>query len=93
MRRAPTRAPLRGEPVIEAVRSAYERQKLQILAAARVRPPARVVDAGAGQGRFVLAARRRGYDAVGFEPSRRGLEIAARRGVSHCRRRPSIAPR
>ena len=30
----------------------------------------------------MLAARRRGYAAVGFEPSRRGLEIAARRGVA-----------
>jgi 2-polyprenyl-3-methyl-5-hydroxy-6-metoxy-1,4-benzoquinol methylase len=75
-------APPRGEAVIEAMRAAYERQKLRILSAAGVRPPARLIDAGAGQGRFVLAARRRGYDAIGFEPSRRGVEIAARRGVT-----------
>jgi SAM-dependent methyltransferase len=73
---------VRGERLVEAVRALYERQKLAILRSAGVSPPARVVDVGAGQGRFVLAARRRGYDAVGFEPSRRGVEIAARRGVS-----------
>ena len=67
---------------MEAVRGLYERQKLTFLGGAGISPPARVVDVGAGQGRFVLAARGRGYDAVGFEPSRRGVEIAARRGVS-----------
>jgi SAM-dependent methyltransferase len=71
----------RAERLVEAVREIYERQKLRMLRAAGVRPPARVVDAGAGQGRFVLAALRRGYDATGFEPSRRGVEIAAGRGV------------
>ncbi|MDX6650942.1 MAG: hypothetical protein QOJ97_2893, partial [Solirubrobacteraceae bacterium] len=35
---------------------------------AGVPPPARLVDAGAGRGRFVAAARRAGYDAEGFEP-------------------------
>ena len=33
-----------------------------------VLPPARLVDAGAGRGRFVAAARRAGYEAKGFEP-------------------------
>ena len=71
----------RAERLIEMVREIYERQKLRLLGAAGVEPPAEVVDAGAGQGRFVLAARRRGYEATGFEPSRRGVEIAAGRGV------------
>jgi SAM-dependent methyltransferase len=33
-----------------------------------VPPPGRLVDAGAGRGRFVAAARAAGYDAGGFEP-------------------------
>jgi SAM-dependent methyltransferase len=37
-------------------------------------PPARLLDAGAGRGRFVAAARRAGYDAVGIEPSIRGTD-------------------
>jgi SAM-dependent methyltransferase len=40
-----------------------------------------VLDAGAGQGRFVAAARGAGYDALGLEPSQRGIERAAARGV------------
>lgn len=73
---------VRGEPLVEALRALYERQKLALLAAAGIVPAARVIDVGAGQGRFVLAARRRGYDALGFEPSRRGIELALRRGIS-----------
>jgi SAM-dependent methyltransferase len=37
-----------------------------------VLPPARILDAGAGRGRFVASARAAGYDAFGLEPSRRG---------------------
>jgi SAM-dependent methyltransferase len=40
-------------------------------------PPARVLDAGAGQGRFVAAARVAGYDACGIEPARRGVQRSA----------------
>jgi SAM-dependent methyltransferase len=39
-------------------------------------PPARLLDAGAGRGRFVAAARRAGYDVAGVEPSARGLRAA-----------------
>jgi SAM-dependent methyltransferase len=46
-----------------------------------LRRPARVLDAGAGQGRLVAAVRRAGYDALGLEPSQRGIERAAARGV------------
>jgi SAM-dependent methyltransferase len=48
----------------------FDRQRLALvrpLAAA----PARLLDAGAGRGRFVAAARAAGYDASGFEPSSR----------------------
>lgn len=44
-------------------------------------PGSRVLDAGAGQGRFVAAARAAGYEATGLEPSRRGRERAAALGV------------
>src|SRR5207248_2019375 len=38
--------------------------------------PGRLLDAGAGRGRFVAAARVAGYDARGIEPSTRGVEAA-----------------
>ena len=66
--------------LVEAVRRAYERQKLSLLRRS-ARPPARVLEAGAGQGRFVIMARDAGYDARGFEPSEAGVEIARGRGV------------
>jgi SAM-dependent methyltransferase len=53
----------------------YDRRRLGLLRRIAV-PPARVLDAGAGQGRFVAAARAAGYDAFGIEPARRGLERA-----------------
>jgi SAM-dependent methyltransferase len=49
------------------VLAAFDRRRLRMLRAG-VSPPARLVDAGAGRGRFVAAARRAGYDAEGFEP-------------------------
>ena len=55
------------------VLAAFDRQRLGLLGLA---PPARIVDAGAGRGRFVAAARAAGFDAIGIEPSRRGVEAA-----------------
>src|SRR5205085_11467475 len=46
--------------------ASFDRARLRLLRRA-VPPPARLVDAGAGRGRFVAAARRAGYDAEGFE--------------------------
>jgi SAM-dependent methyltransferase len=66
--------------LVEAVRRAYERQKLALLRRSAP-PPARVLEAGAGQGRFVIMARAAGYEAEGFEPSKAGVEIARGRGV------------
>lgn len=43
-----------------------------------VAPPGRLLDAGAGRGRFVASARRAGWTATGVEPSSRGTEAAAR---------------
>lgn len=49
---------------------AFDRQRLTLLG--RVASPgARILDAGAGQGRFVLRARAAGYDALGIDPYRR----------------------
>jgi SAM-dependent methyltransferase len=46
-----------------------------------VAPPARLLDAGAGRGRFVAAAAGAGYDATGLEPSERGAAAARARGA------------
>ncbi len=55
---------------------AFDRQRLALLSRVAA-PPARLLDVGAGRGRFVGAARRSGYDAVGIEPSLRGVHAAA----------------
>jgi SAM-dependent methyltransferase len=66
----------------------FDRQRLSLLSGL-VSPPARLLDAGAGRGRFVLAARTAGYDAFGIEPSHRGSEAAHAIGAPV--RRASIA--
>ena len=58
----------------------FDAQRLDLLGRL-AEPGARVLDAGAGQGRFVAATRRAGYDALGLEPSQRGTERGAARGV------------
>jgi SAM-dependent methyltransferase len=60
---------------------AFDRQRLRILAAS-VPAPARVLDAGAGRGRFVAAALGAGYAARGIEPSRRGADAASATGAA-----------
>jgi len=54
------------------VLAAFDRRRLAFVRAA-VAPPARLLDAGAGRGRFVAAARAAGYAARGLEPSARGV--------------------
>jgi 2-polyprenyl-3-methyl-5-hydroxy-6-metoxy-1,4-benzoquinol methylase len=51
----------------------FDRYRLTLV---RRDPPARLLDAGAGRGRFVATARDAGYDAYGIEPSQRGIEGA-----------------
>lgn len=57
----------------------FDRQRLALLRELAP-PPARLIDAGSGRGRFVLAAGRAGYDALGVEPSSRGATAAAASG-------------
>jgi 2-polyprenyl-3-methyl-5-hydroxy-6-metoxy-1,4-benzoquinol methylase len=49
----------------------FDRQRLALVRTLAP-PPARLLDAGAGRGRFVAAARLSGYDASGIEPAVRG---------------------
>ncbi len=58
----------------------FDRQRLSLVRSL-VAPPARLLDAGAGRGRFVAAARAAGYAASGIEPSARGSEAAAMLGL------------
>ena len=59
----------------------FDRRRLAFLARAGARPPGRLLDIGAGRGRFVGQARAAGWDADGIEPSLRGVEGARARGV------------
>lgn len=59
---------------------AFDRQRLRLLAPL-VPPPAFLLDAGAGRGRFVASALAAGYRAHGVEPSRRGALAAEAAGV------------
>jgi SAM-dependent methyltransferase len=62
------------------VLSLFDHQRLGLVRALAP-PPARLIDAGAGRGRFVLAAAEAGYDAAGIEPSDRGTRAAGELGV------------
>ena len=62
----------RGSRLAAPLLALFDRQRLRLLPP----PPARLLDAGAGRGRFVAAARAAGYDASGIEPSPRGVEAA-----------------
>jgi 2-polyprenyl-3-methyl-5-hydroxy-6-metoxy-1,4-benzoquinol methylase len=73
-----------GEPRLRGLASpllrAFDRRRLRLLRAL-VPPPARLLDVGAGRGRFVAAARAAGYAAQGLEPSARGTHAAAAAGI------------
>jgi SAM-dependent methyltransferase len=60
----------------------FDRRRLALLAPlAPPIPPARLLDAGAGRGRFVASARAAGYTAFGIEPAVRGAQAARELGV------------
>ncbi|PTL58653.1 class I SAM-dependent methyltransferase [Paraconexibacter algicola] len=82
----------RGAALAAPLLARFDRQRLRLLARA-CPAPARVVDAGAGRGRFVAAARAAGYDATGVEPTARGVDMAASRyGVALVRAAIEDAP-
>ncbi len=54
----------------------FDRERLRLVGSLAP-PPARLLDAGAGRGRFVAAARAAGYRAFGIEPSACGAEASA----------------
>jgi len=56
---------------------AFDRARLRMLAPVSP-PPGRLMDVGAGRGRFVAAARGAGYDASGLEPSAGRVQAAVR---------------
>ena len=58
----------------------FERHRIRLVRAL-IPPPARLLDAGAGRGRFVQEAARAGYEASGIEPSERGVQSAAAQGI------------
>jgi SAM-dependent methyltransferase len=63
---------------------AFDAQRLRLLGEltpAGAERSVTVLDAGAGQGRFVALARTAGYDAFGIEPAQRGVERAAEIGA------------
>jgi SAM-dependent methyltransferase len=61
--------------VLAPVLRAFDRRRLALLRPL-VDPGARLLDAGAGRGRFVATARAAGFDAFGIEPSPRGVAPA-----------------
>jgi SAM-dependent methyltransferase len=61
--------------------AAFDRRRLRMLRRGAP-PPGRLVDAGAGRGRFVAAARAAGYDAEGFEPDPARAAAAVSYGVA-----------
>lgn len=66
---APERA--RGADLAGPILRAFDRRRLALIGG-RFGARSRLVDAGAGRGRFVAAAAAAGYDATGVEPTERG---------------------
>jgi SAM-dependent methyltransferase len=66
--------------LVRPLLAAFDRQRLALIRPL-MPPPARLLDVGAGRGRFVASARRAGYQATGLEPSLRGVRAAAAGGI------------
>ncbi|HEV2777092.1 MAG TPA: class I SAM-dependent methyltransferase, partial [Solirubrobacteraceae bacterium] len=71
----------RGSRLAAPLLRAFDRRRLTFLARACARPPGRLLDIGAGRGRFVAQARAGGWDAEGLEPSLRGVAGARAQGI------------
>ena len=71
----------RGSRLAAPLLRHFDRRRLSFLARAGAHPPGRLLDIGAGRGRFVAAARATGWDAGGLEPSLRGISGAQAAGI------------
>jgi SAM-dependent methyltransferase len=71
----------RGSKLAAPVLDGFARRRLNMLAKAGAQTPGRILDVGAGRGRFVAQARAAGWYAHGIEPSLRGVEGARAIGV------------
>jgi SAM-dependent methyltransferase len=71
----------RGSKLAAPVLDRFVRRRLNMLAKAGAQTPGRILDIGAGRGRFVSQARAAGWYAHGIEPSLRGVEGAKAIGV------------
>ncbi len=71
----------RGARLVAPLLRAFDRTRLTDLERAGAVPPGRLLDIGAGRGRFVAQARAAGWYAHGIEPSRRGIEAAKALGI------------
>ena len=71
----------RGARLAAPLLRSFGRRRLAFLARAGARPPGRLLDVGAGRGRFVAQAREAGWEAHGIEPSLRGVQGARALGV------------
>jgi SAM-dependent methyltransferase len=71
----------RGSRLAAPLLRAFDRRRLAFLTRAGARPPERLLDIGAGRGRFVAQARAAGWRADGIEPSARGVAGAHALGI------------
>jgi len=71
----------RGAGFAAPILRAFDRHRLTLLQRSGARTPGRLLDVGAGRGRFVAAARAAGWYAQGIEPSRRGIAGAQAIGI------------
>jgi SAM-dependent methyltransferase len=71
----------RGSGLAAPLLAGFDRRRLTFLAQAGAQPPGRLLDIGAGRGRFVAQARAAGWQADGIEPSLRGVAGARARGI------------
>lgn len=71
----------RGSRLAAPLLRAFDRRRLSFLARAGAHPPGRLLDVGAGRGRFVAQARAAGWEADGIEPSSRGVAGGRAQGI------------